>query len=212
MLLADDHIIVRQGIRLTLQKHPQVTIVGEAANGQEAVDQAGKLAPDVVLMDINMPGLNGLEATAIILQRFPAVRIIALTVHDTREYVLKMLQAGARGYVLKDAEPEEIVRAILAVHSGHGFLSPSITGLLVHQAQTPASPAPAAKGLLSLREREVLGLIAKGKTSKEIARSLLVGVRTVETYRVRLMRKLDVRNAAQLTREAIEKGLLAAQE
>jgi DNA-binding NarL/FixJ family response regulator len=208
VLLADDHVIVRQGIRSTFQNHPEVVIVGDAATGAEAIAQIKKLSPDVVLMDINMPVMNGLEATAIICQRSPAVKVIALTVHDSREYVLQILRSGAQGYVLKDASPEELARAIKAANEGHAFLSPSVANIVLETAMSSGNRGANASGL-SQREGEVLRWIVKGRTTKEIAQQLKVGVRTIETYRARLMRKLKVRNVAELTSRAIEQRLVS---
>jgi DNA-binding NarL/FixJ family response regulator len=210
VLLADDHLIVRQGIRSTFHDHPVVTIVGEAATGAEAVARTKKLSPDVVLMDINMPEMNGLEATAAIRKQFPEVKILVLTVHDTREYVTQVLRSGAQGYVLKDAGPEELARAIQAVFLGHAFFSPSIANVVLHDLRAAEhGGSRSATGGLSVREVEVLRMIVKGRTTKEIARQMNIGVRTVETYRARLMRKLQVRNAAQLTSTAIAQQLIS---
>jgi len=210
VLLADDHLIVREGIRSSFLRHPTITIVGDAANGLEAIAKVRKLSPDVVLMDVNMPQMNGLEATALISKEFPEVKVVALTVHHSREYVLEILRSGARAYVLKDASPDEIAEAIKAAFSGHAFFSPSIASIVLkdylHTAQSQTAP-PNQYGL-SGRETEVLRLIAKGRTTKEIAGQINVGARTIETYRARLMRKLNVRNAAELTSTAIAQQLV----
>jgi two-component system, NarL family, nitrate/nitrite response regulator NarL len=210
LLLVDDHVIVREGIRSTFRNHPEVMIVGDAATGREALAQAKKLSPDVVLMDINMPEMNGLEATAAMRDQFPAVKVIALTVHDSREYVLRILRAGAQGYVLKDASPDELLRAIRAAHSGQAFFSPSVSNIILTTLVAENSERETkAAGPLSVREAEVLRSIVKGRTTKEIAQDLNLGVRTVETYRARLMRKLNVRNVAELTRTAIARQLVS---
>ena len=209
-MLVDDHLIVRQGIRSTFKSHPLVSIVGDAATGTEAIAKTRKLSPDVVLMDINMPEMNGLEATAVIRKQFPAVRVVALTVHDTHEYVVQILRSGARGYVLKDASPDELARAIQAVYLGHAFFSPVVANIVLQDFLDSAQPGNgSAMGGLSVRETEVLQMIAKGRTTKEIANQMNVGVRTVETYRARLMRKLNVRNAAELTRTALAQQLIS---
>ena len=207
VLLVDDHLIVRQGICSTFRNHPAVTIVGEAATGGEAIVQTKKLSPDVVLMDINMPQMNGLEATDAIRKQFPAVKVLILTVHDTREYVAQVLRSGAQGYVLKDASPEELSRAIEAVHSGHAFFSPAVANIVLQNLRDAGQPQNDG---LSARETEVLRMIVKGRTTKEIASHMNVGTRTVETYRARLMRKLNVRNAAELTSTAIARQLVSA--
>jgi two-component system, NarL family, nitrate/nitrite response regulator NarL len=209
VLLVDDHLIIRQGIRSTFKSHSLITVVGDAANGSEAIAKTKALAPDVVLMDINMPEMNGLDATVILRQEFPNVKVVALTVHDSREYVLQILRSGAHGYVLKDASPEELSRAIQAVCSGHSFLSPSVTNIVLHDflGSTSGGSDPGGSGL-SAREMDVLRMIVKGRTTKEIASQINIGIRTVETYRARLMRKLNVRNAAELTRTALARQLV----
>lgn len=209
VLLADDHSIVRQGICSSFQKDPIVTIVGVAATGAEAVAKTQKLSPDVVLMDIAMPEMNGLEATAVIHKQFPATKVLVLTVHDTREYVVQILRSGAQGYVLKDASPEELCRAIQAVYRGHAFFSPPVAKIVLDDfLNSTRAETAAVQGALSARETEVLRMIVKGRTTKEIARQMNVGVRTVETYRARLMRKLKVHNAAELTSTAIAQQLI----
>ena len=211
VLLADDHLIVRQGIRSTFQNHSFVTIIDDAGNGTEAVARARKLSPDVVLMDINMPGMNGLEATAVLRKEMPSVKVVVLTVHDTREYVAEILRSGAKGYVLKDASPDELARAIQSVHLGHAFFSPAISRIVLDDfLETDARSAVSSPSGLSRRETEVLRLIVQGRTTKEIARQMSIGVRTAETYRARLMRKLNVHNAAELTSTAIARRLIAA--
>jgi DNA-binding NarL/FixJ family response regulator len=210
VLLVDDHLIVRQGICSTFRNHPVVTIVGDAANGVEAIARTRKLSPDVVLMDINMPEMNGLDATVAIRKQFPAVKVLVLTVHDTHEYVVRVLRSGAQGYVLKDASPDELVRAIQAVHSGHAFFSPLVTNIVLQDLRNSSeAQTHLARSGLSERETEVLRMIVKGRTTKEIATEISVGVRTVETYRARLMRKLKVRNAAELTSTAIAQQLIS---
>ena len=209
VLLADDHLIVRQGICSTFRGHSVVKIVGEAATGAEAIVKTKKLSPDVVLMDINMPEMNGLEATAAIRKQFPTVKVLVLTVHDSHEYVAQVLRSGAQGYVLKDASPAELSIAIQAVHSGHSFFSPSVASVVLRGfLGGGSSESSRMKSGLSARETEVLQMIVKGRTTKEIAKHMDVGARTVETYRARLMRKLSVRNAAELTSVALAQKLI----
>ncbi len=208
VLLADDHRIVREGIRSTLSAYPIIQIVGEAANGRDAIQKAHELKPDIVLMDINMPGIDGLHATAEIRRALPEVKVIALTVHDSREYVLEMLQVGAEGYVLKNTSPEELVHAIEAVMKGEAFFSPPAASVLLHEL-IPQAAKVSSLPRLSSRETEVLRLVTRGLTTKDIARQLNLGARTVETFRTRLMRKVRVRNVAELTRYAIENSLVA---
>jgi len=208
LLLVDDHALVREGIRSSLQRYPAISVVGEAANGKEAVQKCRKLDPDVVLMDVNMPEMSGLEATPLIREMCPKVKIIALTVHDNKEYVLQILKRGAHGYVLKDTSPAELVRAIESVAGGGAYFSPSVSQILLQNVQS-AEPAPQEPvGELSGREREVLQLIEQGHTTKEMAARLKLSTRTVETYRVRLKRKLKARNVAELLKLARERRWL----
>jgi two-component system response regulator NreC len=209
VLLADDHRIVREGLRSTLSTFPSIRIVGEAANGREAVQKAAELNPHVVLMDINMPEMDGLEATAEIRRTLPQVKVMALTVHDSREYVLEILRVGARAYVLKDTSPEELARAIEGVARGEAFFSPPAATVVLHElVAKPEVPPEKDFPRLSAREAEVLRLITQGLTTKDISRQLAVGPRTVETFRARLMRKMRVRNVAELTRTALVHNLV----
>lgn len=209
LLLADDHALVREGIRSSLVRYGSIRVVGEAANGKDAVNKTIELAPDVVLMDVNMPELSGLDATPMIRKQCPATRVIALTVHDNKEYVSRMLRRGASGYVLKDTSPEELVRAIEAVARGEAYFSPQISRIILQDYvhSEPLESRPDANGL-SGREREVLHSIARGHTSKEIAARLNLSVRTVETYRVRIKRKLHARNVAELLQRAREQAII----
>lgn len=210
VLLADDHRIVREGIRASLADYKFVTVVGEAATGREVLERIKALHPDVVLMDINMPEMSGLEATRKVAKDFPGVRVLVVTVHDSKQYVLEILRAGARGYVLKDTSPDELANAIVAVFKGDAFFSPAVSRVVL----TAAVTGPTAQGengvpALARRERDVLKRVIDGKTNKEIATDLGLAVRTIETFRHRLMRKLGVRNAAELTRYAINHNLVA---
>jgi two-component system nitrate/nitrite response regulator NarL len=209
ILLVDDHALVREGIRSSLMRHPCIQITGEAATGIEAVRKAKRLCPDVVLMDLNMPEMSGLEATPLIRKDCPDTRVIALTVHDNKEYVLRILRSGASGYVLKDTSPEELVKAIEAVAHGEAFFSPRISNIVLQDISVPRgiNGFPPAS-LLSAREMDVLRAIAIGKTSKEVAAALELSVRTVETYRVRIKRKLNARNTAELLNKARQQQLL----
>lgn len=209
VLLVDDHALVREGIRSSLERYAKIKAVGEAANGKEALRKCKELRPDVVLMDLNMPEMSGLEATPLIRRGFPDTKIIVLTVHDSREYIFKILRAGAHGYMLKDTSPQELVRAIEAVVQGGAFFSPSVSKVLAEDFVKAADPADhAAENNLSGREQEVLRAIAQGKTTKEVAADLKLSARTIETYRVRLKRKLDARNVAELLNHARKQGLL----
>ena len=210
LLLADDHAIVRQGIRSSLAGFPSISVIGEAQSGKEAVRMTRHLAPDVVLMDLNMPDMSGLEATPLLLKTSPSTKVLALTVHDNKEYVFEMLRAGAHGYVLKDTSPEELVRAVEAVMRGQAFFSPRVSSLMLENfREAPLSQSPKPNNIgLSGREQQILQSIAQGATGKEIASRLKLSIRTVETYRVRLKRKLRARNIAELLTKARQQGVL----
>ena len=210
VLLADDHTLVRQGLRALLEREADVEVVGEAADGREAVRKAATLRPDVVVMDISMPRLNGIEATHRITAASPETRVVALSMHVGEDYVYALLKAGARGFLLKEAPASDLVAAIRAVQSGGTYLHPDVSssvvsGFLRHgRVRVPAIGRPEA---LTSREREVLQLIAEGLTNRRIALELSLSVKTVEAHRTRLMSKLKVHNAAGLTRYAISRGL-----
>ncbi|MGV3771614.1 MAG: response regulator [Verrucomicrobiales bacterium] len=205
LLLVDDHPVVREGIRSYLSASPKLKVIGEAGSGESAVEAACALRPDIVLMDINMPGMNGLEATRILRQKAPEVKVVILTVHDTKEYVSQIAMIGAHGYVLKDASPAHLIEAIQTVHSGKRFFTPQIAGQLADLVEEQKSP-PSAQGLnlLSDREIEVLALLAQGLSNKEIAPKTLLSVNSVKTYRKRIMKKLDIHHTAGLTKFALE--------
>ena len=209
ILLVDDHPIVREGIKSALSKKKNISIVGEAATGEEAMVKARKLSPDVILMDINMPGMSGLETTRRLRKSVPDSKILAVTMHENREYVLEMTQLGARGYVFKDSSPSELLRAIEAVHSGELFFSPRASQQLLKSflEGEPRTDSQASVDL-SKREKDVLQLITEGFKTKEIARLLGVTDRTVETYRHRLMTKLSVHSVAALIKHAVTKGIV----
>lgn len=211
ILLVDDHPIVRDGIKSHLSSFDNLAVVGEAANGLEAVQKAIELLPDVVIMDINLPDINGLEATKRLLQALPDTRVLILSMHDDRNYVIESLRVGARGYVLKDTSPADLVNAIRQVHRGGAFFDPSVSNVLFDMKSIPAEPAPEAViSDLTPREREILALVAKGLSNKEIASKLFLSVRTVEAHRENIMRKLDIRGTAALTMYAISKGIVEA--
>lgn len=211
VLLAEDHTIVRKGLRSILDAEDSVEVVGEAEDGRAAVEAVEHLRPDVVLMDISMPGLNGLEATRQIKRRAPHIRVLVLTMHTNEKYILQILQAGASGYLVKQAAVEELISAIQAVHRGDAFLSPSISKKVVQRyvQQGQVMAEEDSYELLTPREREVLQLIAEGHTNRDISRVLHISIKTVEVHRANLMKKLDLHSAAELTRYAIGKGIIS---
>ena len=209
VLVADDHAIVRTGIRHVLETEPGFHVVGEASTGAEALALALELAPDVVVLDISMPGLSGLQTAAELRRRCPETRVLILSMHDNAEYVLESLRAGVHGYLLKDSAAAELGAAIRAVCGGETFFSPSVARQLgaVVRGEV-AEPRPDALAQLSGRERQVLVGVAGGRTNKEIAQELGISHRTVESHRESLMRKLDVYTVAGLTKIALEEGLI----
>ena len=210
LLLADDHTLVRAGLRALLQGVPGVEVVGEVSNGREAVRQAGELHPDVVLMDIAMSDLNGLEAARQIVREFPGVRVIMLSMHATEEYVVQALRAGASGYLLKNAGAEELAKAIEHVARGETFLSPAVSRQVTEYIRR-VGPEGSAMDRLSPRQREILQLIAEGNTTKRIAQTLHISAKTVETHRCQLMEQLDIHDVAGLVRYAIRQGLVTSE-
>lgn len=209
VVLVDDHKIVRDGLRLLLEREPGMTVVAEAENGRVAVRLARELHPDVAVMDIAMPELNGIEATRQIVADDPRVRVLALSMHSDRRFVAEMLKAGASGYLLKECAFEELAEAIRTVAAGRAYLSPRIAGIVVQGFVRGPEPeaAPAAGPRLTAREREVMQLLAEGRTTRDVARELHLSAKTVETHRVNLMRKLGFRTLAELTRYAIREGI-----
>lgn len=200
--------MVRKGLQSCLSKEDRFRVVGEAATGEEAIEKALTLAPDVVLMDISMPGMNGLEATQRLRHAAPGIKVIILSVHNNRDYIFRIIQAGAHGYVSKEASTDALFRAIDSVQTGQTFFSPEIAQAALHQlVQSGGKKEPFDQ--LTAREREVLVLIAEGKSNKEIATKLGIGVRTIETHRERIMRRLDIHSVAGLTKFAIANGLIA---
>jgi two-component system response regulator NreC len=209
VLIADDHGIMRAGIRSLLEDQPDIHIVGEASSGWEAIEQTTRLQPDVVLMDIAMRDLSGLEATQAIKEHNPQVNVVALTMHDREEYFFAMLKAGALGYVLKESGPEELLAAIRAVHHGEAFLSPGVTKAILEDYSTQRTDkAQSRYDSLTLREKQVFRLATEGKTSREIAEMLHLSPKTVEKYRSSMMRKLKLNSLSELIKYAIRKGFI----
>ncbi len=209
VLLADDHTILRDGIRALIDGQDDMVVIGEAEDGQTTVRLVAKLQPDVVVMDIAMPLLNGLEATRQIQRDFPRVKVLILTMHENEEYIRQVLAAGALGYVLKDAAARDLLGAIRAVNEGEAVLSPAITRLVIEDYLRwgEIQPANTSNGLTS-REREVLQLIAEGYTNKEIAEILSLSVKTIQSHRTNLMNKLDLHDRGELIKYAIQKKII----
>lgn len=215
IILADDHKILRQGLRSLLEKENDFEVVAEADDGRETLELVANLLPDVVIMDIGMPNLNGIEATRQIHSMSPDIKVLALSMHAEEQFVAEMLRAGAAGYLLKDCAYDELVRAIRTIVSGRAYLSPDIAGILVREfltARTTPQETSSPFSVLTPREREVLQLIAEGNTTKQIAKILGVSVKTIDTHRQQIMQKLDIHNVAELTRYAIKEGLTPLEE
>lgn len=208
VVVADDHTVVREGIRFVLNSQPDMEVIGEAGDGQEAVAKVQELRPDVVLMDLAMPGIGGLEATRKIKVLLPEAHILILTMQEGEEYFFKALDAGASGYLLKGASTADLVAGIRAVHTGGVALGPVVAKKLVTDYLSHSGDAAASYDGLSPREREVLTLIAEGKTNQDIATALYLSVNTVQTHRAHIMEKLNMHNRTDLIKYAIQKGLI----
>lgn len=207
VLLADDHALVRAGIRTLLQNLAGIEVVAEASDGREALALVAAQHPDVVLLDITMPQLNGLETAARMVKEFPTVRVIMLSMHASEEYVWQALKVGAAGYLLKDADTAELELAVKAVARGESYLSPAVSKHVIGDYIRRTGSETSSLELLTPRQREILQLIAEGKSTKEIARGLNISVKTVETHRAQLMERLDIHDIAGLVRYAIRVGL-----
>ena len=212
VLLVDDHAILREGVHALLAREPDITVVGEAGDGQEALEKVPRLRPDVVIMDIVMPRMNGLEATRLIREKYPHVRVLILSMYDDHEYVVQIIQAGASGYVLKRVVTEDLVRAIHEVHAGESFLYPPIAAKLIgdYLRVTMGEPGgnSGAGEVITAREREVLRLIADGRSNQEIAERLGLSRKTVDSHRANAMRKLDLHNVTEVVKYAIRTGMI----
>ncbi len=210
VILAEDHTIVRKGLRSLLEGEEDIEVIGEAGDGKEAITLVEQKKPDIVVMDIGMPELNGLEATRRIRKKFPETKVLILTMHTNEEYVFEILRAGASGYIIKKAAPTELVSALRAVKRGESFLSPAISKKVIDEYLQRAGEAKrrGAFELLTDREREVLQLIAEGNSTRGIAGRLFISTKTVETHRSNLMEKLDLHGTADLTRYAIRMGIV----
>lgn len=209
VLLVDDHPVVRRGIAACLNRHEQIELVGEAANGREALEKARTLLPDVVITDVEMPVMNGADLAIALGKELPATRVLVLSVYHAPGHVLRMVQAGATGYMFKESPPEELIRGILQVAKGEPFFSENVAQIALNQVVRGQINGVQA---LTAREREVLIRIAEGLSNKEIAGALSLGVRTIETHRERAMRKLDIHSVAGLTKYALQQGWVTLNE
>jgi DNA-binding NarL/FixJ family response regulator len=209
VLLVDDHAILRDGLKMVLDAQPGITVVGEAENGREALDLVEELHPDVVVMDIAMPQMNGAEATRQIKRRFPQTRVVILTMHENQQYLMQIVNAGATGAVLKRSAGSELVTAVKAASRGESFFSPSMASMLLEDYRVRLQQdEPDDADMFTEREREVLQLVAEGKTNKEISDLLTVSIKTVQTHRAHIMEKLGAHDRTDLVRYAMRKGII----
>jgi two-component system response regulator NreC len=211
VLLADDHNLIRAGLRLVVAQQPDFVVAGEASNGREAVAMAESLAPDVVVMDIGMPDLNGIEACRQIREKHPETQVVMLSMHSDEGYILRALKAGARAYLLKDSAEADLARAIHAAAEGKSFFSPAVARILLedYMRKLERTGAEDSYELLTPREREVLQLVAEGNSSKDIANGLNLSVYTVETHRAKIMQKLNLKSVPELILYAVRKGIIS---
>ncbi|MGR5117632.1 response regulator [Vibrio astriarenae] len=205
VIMVDDHQVVLDGFMARLVQEPEIEVVGTASNGLEAVEIVGQLLPDVVLMDVSMPIMNGIDATRLICEEYPQVKVLMLTMHDNREYIMKVMQAGAVGYMLKEICANKMVQAIKTVNQGSTYFCESVTQTLFTQEVVPSAQKP---NPLSRREESVLKLVAEGHSSKKVAALLGISYRTVETHRQNIKHKLDLHSTAELAKYAIDKGII----
>ena len=211
ILLADDHILMRSGLRALLDRQPNLEVVGESENGRETVALAASLKPDVVVMDVGMPILNGIEATQTIVTQCPSIAVVILSMHADESYVMRALKAGARGYLLKDSAAADLIGAIQAISQGKSFFSPKVSRILAEDYVRVLRQKGAVDtyDLLTSREREILQLLAEGKTNKEVATALTISPYTVETHRSHILQKLNLHNSAELVLYAVRKGIIS---
>jgi two-component system response regulator NreC len=212
ILIVDDHAIVREGVRMILAKESDLEVVGEAADGQEALELVKRLQPQVVVMDISMPGMGGVEATQTIRETYPTVQVLALTMHEDETYVFQLLRAGAAGYVLKRAAAQDLVQAVRAAAKGEAFLYPSVARKVVEDYLRRVETGEERERYdgLTGREKEILTLIASGSSNQQIAEKLFISIKTVQTHRAHILEKLGLHDRTELVRYAIRKGLIEA--
>ncbi|MHB8110248.1 MAG: response regulator [Syntrophorhabdaceae bacterium] len=210
IFLADDHVMFRQGIKLLLENEKNITITGEASNGREAVREIVKKKPDVVIMDIFMPEMNGIDATEAILEDYPAIKVVILTMNSSREHIFRAFKAGASAYLLKELAGEELIRAVNAVHTGKRYICDSVSGAVIDDYIKFRDRTDEDDGLLKLtrREREITQLIAEGKSNRDVASILFLAPSTVATYRHRIMNKLELNDFSELIKFSIKNGLI----
>jgi two-component system response regulator NreC len=211
ILLADDHVVMRAGLRVLLERQPHLEVVGESENGREAVELSASLKPDVVVMDVGMPVLNGIEATKTIVGQHPATAVVILSMHSDEAYVMRALKAGARAYLLKDSAAADLISAIQAVSQNKAFFSPKVSRILAEDYVRVLKQKGAVDSydLLTSREREILQLLAEGKANKEVAAALNISPYTVETHRSHILEKLNLHNPAELILYAVRKGIIS---
>ena len=212
IVLADDHGLLRAGLKSLLEEDPEIEIVGETGNGREAVRLCRELSPDIIIMDVTMPELNGIEASRQLKAECPGTKVISVSMHSSRRFVVAMLRAGAVGYLLKDAASEELFTALSVVRAVQVYLSPSIASVVVEKILDPSGDETAIASPLTPREKEVLQLLVEGRRARETADRLHVSIKTVQTHRRNIMDKLDLHSLAELTRYAIREGLISAEE
>jgi two-component system response regulator NreC len=212
IVLADDHSLFREGLKSLLQEDPDLEIIGETGNGREAVRLCRELAPDIIIMDVSMPELNGIEASRQVTKECPETKIIAVSMHSSRRFVVDMLRAGAVGYLLKDCAFQELTTALSAVRADQVYLSPSIASVVVERISDSSADEGTMAAQLTPREREVLQLLAEGRRTSEVADQLFLSVKTVQTHRRNIMDKLNLRSLPELTRYAIREGLITVEE
>ncbi|HTR81996.1 MAG TPA: response regulator transcription factor [Bacteroidota bacterium] len=216
ILVVDDHPLVRFGVINQLKSSEEYVVVGEAEDGEDAIAKTKALGPDLVIMDIFMPGISGIEATKLLRKKYPSTRVLILTGFENEDYVYQIIRSGAGGYILKSVEKEELLEAVQAVMSGERFFSPRISKLIVEnfirKAEGQKSLIPAEDDILTKREKEILALVADGLTNQQIAEKLFISARTVDTHRTNIMQKLNIHDVANLVRYAMEKGLVQSKE